>query len=245
MHIKNDKSIIIPTESIKVCSHAIRRILLPTVSDRPTISFTRILEFSNHTRACNAGTRNRIRLCMPCGKLRVHTKARVSHTRAGITCTQTRARSRAQVHIYTLGWYNTGKVACQTGIICNAAVVVVVGLNYIVTLPGCSSLFHSLSFPVSFSPAFSPSILFIPSFSRMFLRVFPLFFPPRHQRSTLWSFPWRRSNRVAVFHRWIPSRSKDKWTAIMWKEPNASTSKLRNGVPKFSKGKNVLPPPSR
>lgn len=74
----------------------------------------------------------------------------------------TRAPERAQIHIYTLGRYNTGKVACQTGIICNAAVVVVVGLNYIVTLPGCSSLFHSLSFPVSFSPAFSPSLLFIP-----------------------------------------------------------------------------------
>lgn len=168
------------------------------------------------------------------------TQKRVFRTQAGII----RARTYIHTYIHT-GWYNMGKVACQTGIICNAAVVVVVGLNYIVTLPDCSSLFHSLSFPISFSPSFSPS----PSVScRPFLvcsSCFFFLFLPRHQRSTLWSFPRRRSNRVAVFHRWVPSRSKDKWTAIMWKKPNASTSKLRNGVPKFSEGKNALSPPWR
>ena len=47
-------------KSMKVRLRAIRKIL-PTVSDRPAISFTRILEFSSHTRACNVGTRDRVR----------------------------------------------------------------------------------------------------------------------------------------------------------------------------------------
>jgi len=123
-------------------------------------------EFSSHTRA---GTRNRIRLCMPCGKLRVHTKARVSHTQNG-RC----IHNVAHVHAGAPGRYNTGKVACQTGIICNAAVVVVVGLNYIVTLPGCSSLFHSLS---SLSRLFLPPLSFFPFYLFLLflyvLRVFP------------------------------------------------------------------------
>jgi len=124
--------------------------------NKPIVRFAWILEFLNtlysivqrrHTQTVH------IRACRSVSSS--HTKARVLHTRC----------SRARTH--TRGWHNTGKVACQTGIICNAAVVVVVGLKL---HRDCSAVL-----PFSVLPHFSlPFCLFFPSvsFSQRVLSAF-------------------------------------------------------------------------
>lgn len=165
------------TKSIKVCSHAIYarscqpfqtglQLVLPESSNsRTTLERATRAHATAYAYACRAVNS----ACTQKRVFRIHTSRHY-----------TRART------YTFGRYNMSKVACQTGIICNAAVVVVVGLNYIVTLPGCSSLFHSLSRPVFFSPASSLSVFSLLSFSRKsVLRVFPPLLSSTAPRSTL------------------------------------------------------------
>lgn len=176
----------------------------PTVSDRPAISFTRILEFSS-----GAAGRTQSPYAYACRAVNsACTQKRVfrAHKRRQL---YTHVRAHTRTRVYTPGRCNTGKVACQTGIICNAAVVVVVGLNYIVALlpPGRPSLLHSLSSSRLFLPdALSSPLRPSPACSSCF---FPSSFqPPRP--------PYDRSLEggrieVAVFHRRVPpSRSKDK-----------------------------------
>lgn len=126
----------------------------------------------HHVVARNAA---RTHSCVPCGESSAHTQKRACFARA-----TTNIHTHTHIHVYTLApirtparWHNTGKVACQTGIICNAAAVVVVGLklhrdspgSLTLLLPLPTSLPHSPPPPPRHPPSsfYLPALLFFPS----------------------------------------------------------------------------------